>query len=158
MKKHAYLHLLLVLMFSVNLSAQNNDGDALIGIMRDILTAPEQTPPPQKPKEVRQYPFNPDYPNVYLGDAKSENVSIFLELVFYGKAQEGGNYLVVFSGRSSEGQFQKKIFFPALEDFQSFQSLLETQDYERLYLFTDGSNEADYMVLKKPLREAPKIN
>lgn len=154
--KQAYL--LLFLAFSASLTAQSSDGDAIISIMRDILTTPEQTAPPPKPKKVRQYPFNPDYPNVYLGDAESQNVSIFLELVFYGKAQKGGDYLVLFSGKSSQGYFQKKISFPTLEDFLHFQALLEKQKYERLYLFTDGSNEADYMVIQKPLREAPKIN
>lgn len=156
--RYVYLHLLLFFVFSINLPAQNNDGDAIIGIMRDILTTPEETPPPQKPKKVREYPFNPDYPEVYLGDAKSENVSIFLELVFYGKAQKGGDYLVLFSGRSSQGPFQKKISFSTLEEFIEFQSVLEKQKYDRLYLFSDGLNEADYMLIKKPLREAPKIN
>lgn len=153
-----YVSLFLFLVLSVNLSAQSKNDDAIISIMRDILSTPQQTPPPRKERKIRQYPFNPDYPNIYLGDAETEDVSIFLELVFYGQAQESGDYLVIFSGRSSQGYFKKKISFPGLDDFQHFQTLLENQDYERLYLFRDGSNEADYMIIKKPLREAPAIN
>ena len=159
--KHTRLHLLLLLAFSLNMSAQSNDGDAFFGIMREILAPPQQQqqqqPTPPKVQTIRQYPFNPEYPDIYLGDADSEDVSIFIEAVFYGKAQEAGKYLVVMSGKSSKGNFQKKISFPSLEDFLHFLTLLENKVYDRLYLFSDGSNEADYMLIKKPLRKAPEI-
>ena len=158
--KYIRLHLLLLLALSLNTSAQSNDGDALFGIMREILAPPQQQqqqPSPPKVKTIKQYPFNPEYPDIYVGDADSQNVSIYIEVVFYGKAQEAGKYLVVMSGKSSKGNFQKKISFPSREDFLHFQTLLEDKRYDRLYVFSDGSNEADYMLIKKPLSEAPKL-
>ncbi|HKK17915.1 MAG TPA: hypothetical protein VJ952_04465 [Opitutales bacterium] len=155
--KQTRLHLLLLLAFSLNLSGQSNDGDAIIGIMREILSTPKQQPAPPEVKKIRQYPFNPEYPDIYLGDAKSENVSVFVEVVFYGRTQDSEKYLVLISGKSSDGNLQKKISFSSREDFLHFQALLENKDYERLYLFSEGSNEADYMLIKKPLREAPDL-
>lgn len=152
MKNAFRLLSLLVLPFS--LSADEDTWN----IVRGILAPPvqqEQTAPPAR-KVVPQYPFNPDYPDVYLGDNGSEVESLFLEMVLYGQTQAGG-YFVVISGRSSRGQFQKKIAFADLEGLLHFQGILENKEYDRLYFYTDLVNEADYLLLKHPRRPSPKL-
>lgn len=155
MKNALYLSLILALPFS--LSAD----DDTLNIIRGILGPPPQqqgqtTQPPAR-QEVRQYPFNPDYPDVFLGDNGSEVESIFLEMVLYGQAQQSEQHFVVMSGRSSSGAFQKRITFADLEEVRHFQDILENKRYDRIYFYTDRVNEADYLLLKNPRRNAPQL-
>jgi len=134
------------------------DDEAFRSIVRGILaptTPPAETTP--APKVVRQYPFNPEYPDVYLGDNGSEKESLFLEMVLYGQAQEGKSYLVVLSGRSSQGAFQKKMSFETLEAFLHFQEILENKEYDRIYFYAERVNEADYLLQKSPRATAPNL-
>lgn len=136
------------------------DDDAFRSILRGVLAAPvEQAPAQPEPvaKVVRQYPFNPDYPNVYLGDNGSQEQSIFIELIMYGQTQQGQQHFVVLSGMSSQGKYQKKITFPDLTSMLHFQGIMEGQEYDRIYFYTDRVNDADYTLLKKPRRAVPHI-
>lgn len=146
--------LLLALPFS--LSADEDTWN----IVRGILAPPaQQTTQPVAPKVVQQYPFSPDYPDVYLGDNGSEIESIFLEMVLYGQAQQTQQHFVVLSGRSSQGAFQKKIMFADLDALLHFQDVFEGKQYDRIYFYTaqSSTNEADYLLLKSPRRTAPNL-
>lgn len=155
MKKSFYF----LLLFALPISIFANE-ELINSLFRGILAPPAQqsepvTPP--APKVVQQYPFNPEYPNVYLGDNGSDIESLFLEMVLYGQAQQSKKHFVVISGRSSQGIFQKKITFESLEAFLHFQYILENKDYNRLYFYTERVNEADYLLQRKPTRKAPKL-
>ncbi len=132
------------------------DDEAFRSIVRGILAPPvEQSAP--APKPVRQYPFNPDYPDVYLGDNGSQEESLFIELVMYGQTQQTQQYFVLISGMSSQGHFQKKMTFENLEALLHFQDIFENKAYDRIYFYTDGANEADYTLLKNPRRVIPRL-
>ncbi len=145
--------LLVALPFS--LSADEDTWNLVRGILAPPTQSTQSTP--VVPQVVKQYPFNPDYPDVYLGDNGSELESIFLEMVLYGQAQQSEKHFVVMSGRSSQGAFQKKITFADLDELAYFQDIFENKKYARIYLYTDRVNEADYLLLKSPRREAPKL-
>ncbi|HAV12821.1 MAG TPA: hypothetical protein DCX06_04900 [Opitutae bacterium] len=136
------------------------DDDAFRSLVRGILAPPAEQPqppaptPPPAPQVVRQYPFNLDYPNIYLGDNGSQIESIFIELVMYGQSQQSQQHFVLISGKSSQGVFQKKMTFANLEELLHFQGILENKSYERMYFYTAKVNDADYTVLKKPRRTA----
>jgi len=152
------LHYCLLLALPFSLSADEDTWN----IVRGILAPPtEQGQPAQnKPavsQVIRQYPFNPDYPDVYLGDSGSEIESIFLEMVLYGQAQQNEQHFVVISGRSSKGAFQKKITFAGLDELLYFQDVFENKKYDRIYFYSDSVNESDYLLLKSPRREAPQL-
>lgn len=154
MKNICYTCLILALPFS--LSADEDTWN----IVRGILAPPTQQSQPVQPpvrQQVRQYPFNPDYPDVYLGDNGSEIESLFLEMVLYGQAQQSEQHFVVISGRSSQGAFQKKITFADLDQLRHFQEVFEAKKYDRIYFYTDRVNEADYLLLKSRRRAAPKL-
>ncbi len=154
MKHILYTCLLLALPFS--LSADEDTWN----IVRGILAPPTQQEQPAQPpvrQVVQQYPFNPDYPDVYLGDNGSEVESLFLEMVLYGQSQQSQKHFVLISGRSSRGAFQKKITFADLEALLHFQDILEKKKYDRIYFYTDRVNEADYLLLKSPRRNAPQL-
>lgn len=155
MKKPFYFLLLFVLPVSVFA-----DDEIINSLFRGILAPPAEqgrTVTPPAPKVVQQYPFNPEYPNVYLGDNGSDIESLFLEMVLYGQSQNTYKHFVVISGRSSQGAFQKKIIFDKVEGLLHFQNTLENNDYSRIYLYSDRVNEAHYLIQKKPSRKAPKL-
>ena len=155
MKTPFYYLLILALPFSLIA-----DDEALRSLVRGILAPPaeqSQSSTPPERKVVQQYPFNPDYPNVYLGDNGSDVETLFLEMVLYGQAQQSQKHFVVISGKSSQGVFQKKITFASLDEFLHFQGILEGGDYSRIYFYTNKVNEAHYLVQKKPSREAPQL-
>lgn len=137
------------------------DDDAFRSILRGVLAPPVGEAPAVQAQPVaqvvREYPFNPDYPNVYLGDNGSQGQSIFIELIMYGQTQQGHQHFVVISGMSSQGYFQKKITFPSLEAMLHFQGIMEGQQYDRIYFYKDGANAADYTLLKKPRRAIPQM-
>lgn len=137
------------------------DDDAFRSILRGVLAVPAEEAPAAQSQPVaqvvRQYPFNPDYQNVYLGDNGSQEESIFIELIMYGQTQQGQQHFVVLSGMSSQGKFQKKITFPNLEAMLHFQGIMEGQQYDRIYFYTDRVNDADYTLLKKPRRSIPQM-
>ena len=154
MKNAFYLSLLLALPFS--LSADEDTWNIVRGILAPPTQPAQSTQPPVR-QVVKQYPFNVDYPNVYLGDNGSEIESLFLEMVLYGQAQQSEQHFVVISGRSSQGAFQKKITFANLDELLHFQETFEGEKYDRIYFYTDGVNEADYLLLKSPRRNAPQL-
>jgi len=108
------------------------DDDAFRSLVRGILAPPPEQQqseraapiPPPAPKVVKEYPFNPDYPNIYLGDNGSQKESIFIEMVMYGQSQQSQKHFVLISGKSSQGVFQKKMTFASLEELLHFQGIL----------------------------------
>ncbi len=130
------------------------DDDAFRSIVRGILAPPVEQPA-ATPKVIRQYPFNPDYADIYLGDDGATNVSIFVEMVFYGSSEE--SYYVLIKGQSSAGAFQKKMTFTDLEGFLHLQRILEQKEYARLYFYSEGRSATDYTLQMKPTRKAPLL-
>lgn len=134
------------------------DDDAFRDLVRGILAPPVERQEPQKPKKpkvVKQYPFNPDYADIYLGDDGATNVSIFVEAVYYGSTPDA--YFILITGKSSKGNFQKKLSFEDFELFQHFQAVLEEKQYDRLYFYSDGRSVTDFTLQKKPARKAPQL-
>ncbi|MEN8662652.1 MAG: hypothetical protein ABF322_10265 [Lentimonas sp.] len=72
----------------------------------------------------------------------------------YGQTQQIQKHFVVITKKSSRGTFLKKITFPSLEGMLHFQNILESSGYDRIYLYSDGANEAGYAVLTKQRRAA----
>lgn len=147
-------NLLLLICLAAPLSLVADD-DAFRSIVRGILAPPVEHQAPAAPKVVRQYPFNPDYPNVYLGDSGADNVSIFIEAISYGRSEQ--SYYVLLQGKSSAGAFQKKISFTELAGFLHLQGVLEQQQYERIYFYSEGRSASDYTLQAKPIRTAPRM-
>ncbi|MGZ0656534.1 hypothetical protein ACWPKO_07220 [Coraliomargarita sp. W4R53] len=147
----------LILSLPFSLSADEDTWNIVRGILAPPVQQEQsvQSVQPSVPPVVRQFAFNPDYPDVYLGDHGSELESLFLEMVLYGQAQQGDTHFVVISGRSSQGAFQKKITFADLDELLYFQDVFEGKKYDRIYFYSDRVNEADYLLLKSPRREAP---
>ena len=152
--KHCFLFVLcLALPFSLFA-----DDDAFRDLVRGILAPPVERSAPKaapKPKVVQQYPFNPDYADIYLGDDGATNVSIFVEAVYYGSTVD--SYFILLTGKSSKGNFQKKLSFSDFGLFQHFQATLEQKQYDRLYFYSDGSSVSDFTLQKKPTRKAPRL-
>ena len=114
------------------------DDDVFGSLLRDILAPPvEEAAAPARPRVVQQYPFNPDYADIYLGDEGATNVSIFVEGVYYGSTAD--SYFILLTGKSSKGNFKKKLSFEDFELFQHFQTTLEQKQYDRLYFYHDQS-------------------
>lgn len=78
-------------------------------------------------------------------------------MVLYGQTQQDGKHFVVINGRSSQGAFQKKIVFANLEELLNFQDVFENKKYDRIYFYSNGVNEADYLLLKSPRRAVPSL-
>ncbi|MGJ8653255.1 MAG: hypothetical protein ACSHX8_08275 [Opitutaceae bacterium] len=149
--------LLSLVCFALPFSLFSED-DVFGNLVRGILAPPVERPAesqvqtPAPVPVVQQLPFNPDYPNIYLGDNGSQKESIFVTMVMYGQTQQGKKHFVIITGKSSQGTFQKKIIFPSLEDMLHFQGILEGKEYDRIYFYSDQKNEADYTLLKHPRR------
>ena len=152
--KHCFLFALcLALPFSLFA-----DDDAFRDLVRGILAPPVERSAPKKapkPKVVKQYPFNPDYADIYLGDDGATNVSVFVEAVYYGSTVD--SYFILITGKSSKGNFQKKLSFEDFDLFQHFQATLEEKQYDRLYFYSDGRSVTDFTLQKKPTRKAPRL-
>jgi hypothetical protein len=147
------------ILFSLSLAlpfSLRADDDAFRSLVRGILAPPvEESAAPAKPKVVQQYPFNPDYADIYLGDDGATNVSVFVEAVYYGSTAD--SYFILLTGKSSKGNFQKKLSFTDFEVFQHFQVTLEQKQYDRLYFYSDGRSVTDFTLQKKPTRKAPRM-
>ena len=110
----------------------------------------------------KNYPFNPDYPDVYWGDSK-----VFLELVHYTKqvdvAKYGVPYVINFSGMTTKKDGSKKYImsnwgFDTLEEFVYYKNLIENKKYYRILLKEPNNSQlSEILVLMNPRRKIPKI-
>jgi hypothetical protein len=106
---------------------------------------------------TKEYPFNPDYPDIY-----SNGGQLFLEHIFYKRNIDQSTYkkkyLITFSGMSKGGYFYTNLGFNSLEEFLYYQDLIENKKYNKIILSNvKGSQLGEIIVFKNQKRDIPKL-